>query len=1329
MKPTPKKRQACGLVFWLLSLWLCGCGPASPASSEDAAPPRPDGAAVDGPRAPDAGREAVSPRDVAAELGRDGAAPDGPPPDSPATDAVPPPELGPADTRPPDAAVDQQTDRGAADGAPPDALGDSAPDGASDAGPPVDASPDALDAPDLPGDAPPAGDAGPSVDASFDALDAVDLAGDLAAGDADLSVDQTPRAARVVITEIHYHPADDGEALEYIEIHNAGPAAAWLDGWRLADAVDWPLPAGTALSAGGYLALCRDAAAVAAQYAAGPLVGDWGAERLGNGGETVTLLDAAGNVVDSVAYSDGAHPWGPDRWPPEADGAGPSLELFDPAHDNALAENWGYGRDGSPGRPNDPVATNAGAIVIDEIQYRPLREEWREEFDRVNAGRYLERDEDVYGEYVELFNRGPVSVDLSDWTLAAGPAFRFSSGTQLGPGAYLVVAADPAVLTLRHGAFAVTGPLGARLGSAGERLVLRDAAGVLIDTVAYDDAPPWPLAPDEAGAALECLDPHGDNANPANWRAAGVALPDAWQPGPPDATLAAHFDTAANPHDTVLPSGALASWSYLSFDGQPFSDPVSDHFANELPVPSVGWTSIGSGAPWVSLNLFGPGADGQAQGLKTNFVTGDVGGHSPLGVRFTARDGGRFLVRAAGYNGRIQGPPNDPWELGRPNELRLTGPGGAPLGAFIDAAQNNGREEAVTLSGSFDLLPDEAVTVWIEGGDWVGLRVEVWETADSGELDPLSPPVAGFVGRGTPGRPNSETASHVPPLVAALAHAPAPPGPADAVTVTAHVSSAVPLVSVVLETTQGIDDAVTSTPMADDGRHGDGAAGDGVYGAVLPPAPAGTLVHYRVRVSDAQGLTTVYPYDADPSPTQAYFVADGTTETGMTLFHLFIRPEDVARLDANPRTSDYVDCTLVVGDTVYPHIGMRYRGRGSRYHPKRPRKFQFNKSALFEGNRTYDLSFDRPFVSEVAFRVYDALGLPNLEHRLVRLHINGVFWGVYVGYESPTDRWVAKHDLHPATQVYKARSVETDGQAHNSDLFPNQLVTDLDFWGAYNKKTAPLEPPDHIRAFVTALDTLHDAALLDWLDGHVDLDRWLLRWAATVLMRIDDFPGHNHYHVLPGEPGGKWYWLGYDFDSLGRFGPMRLLYGDGEQGDDPNWQRNRLCALVSANPTLRRLYLLTMRQLLERLPPGTFDAEIDALAERVAPDLAAEQAGFNTMDVDPAGLEAALAEQQAQLTADLLAYNLPPASATPHIAPPGGYWLGPVSVTLAGEPGYDLYYTLDGSDPRLSSARVAYAGPFTLDQPATVRAAAARTGRPLTDGDWTDGAAALFVLP
>jgi hypothetical protein len=192
---------------------------------------------------------------------------------------------------------------------------------------------------------------------------------------------QTPNAANayplvgpVVINEIMYHPAVDGDA-EYIELLNISDGPVTLfdtdanEPWRLlADTgLDFWFPRDpVTLLAGEYLLLVRDIDALR-QYnvPADVKVFEWGSGKLANEGEELRLFKP-GDVdlngirywieVDHVRYSDGAHgdrlPSRIDSWPTEADGLGPSLNRMWPTRYGNDPNNW-QATIPSPGSVND----------------------------------------------------------------------------------------------------------------------------------------------------------------------------------------------------------------------------------------------------------------------------------------------------------------------------------------------------------------------------------------------------------------------------------------------------------------------------------------------------------------------------------------------------------------------------------------------------------------------------------------------------------------------------------------------------------------------------------------------------------------------------------------------------------------------------------------------------------------------------------------------------------------------------------------------------------------------------------------------------------------
>lgn len=127
------------------------------------------------------------------------------------------------------------------------------------------------------------------------------------------------------------------------------------------------------------------------------------------------------------------------------------------------------------------------------------------------------------GDWLEFYNPHSYSLDISGWEFRDGDdqhIFEFPLGTQIGAEGYLVLCSDTAAFqSLFPQVDNWLGPTGFGFEGSGELLRLFNAEGIPVDTVHYDDDPPWPPDPDGNGPTLELIDPGLDNALPENWKA------------------------------------------------------------------------------------------------------------------------------------------------------------------------------------------------------------------------------------------------------------------------------------------------------------------------------------------------------------------------------------------------------------------------------------------------------------------------------------------------------------------------------------------------------------------------------------------------------------------------------------------------------------------------------------------------------------------------------------------------------------------------------------------------------------------------------------------
>ncbi len=129
----------------------------------------------------------------------------------------------------------------------------------------------------------------------------------------------------------------------------------------------------------------------------------------------------------------------------------------------------------------------------------------------------------------------------------------------------------------------------------------------------------------------------------------------------------------------------------------------------------------------------------------------------------------------------------------------------------------------------------------------------------------------------SPGATNANGTVNQPAKVTGTRHAPAYPSATDPVTITATITDDGTIQSATLYYQYYIGTGAiwTNTPLVDDGAHGDGAAGDHVYGAqIAAQNKPGKTVKYYVVVSDNVAVQTKDPSRA-PDRTYRYVIAGG----------------------------------------------------------------------------------------------------------------------------------------------------------------------------------------------------------------------------------------------------------------------------------------------------------------------------------------------------------------------------------------------------------------------------------------------------------------------
>ena len=223
----------------------------------------------------------------------------------------------------------------------------------------------------------------------------------------------SPLKGSLRLSELMYNPIG-GDAYEYVELVNAGESAVKLRDAQFDRGITYRF-GNVTLAAGDRIVVAKNREAFLSRYgtngirlAAGQYEG-----RLRNSGETVALIDANGDTVFAVGYSDGG------AWPGRADGDGSSLEVIDPRLDLNNPANWNSSIR-YHGTPGDGVG-QAPTVVINEV---------------------LAHSDAPLEDAIELHNLGQAQVDLGGWFLSDSTnnlrKYRIPDGTTIAPGGYLV---------------------------------------------------------------------------------------------------------------------------------------------------------------------------------------------------------------------------------------------------------------------------------------------------------------------------------------------------------------------------------------------------------------------------------------------------------------------------------------------------------------------------------------------------------------------------------------------------------------------------------------------------------------------------------------------------------------------------------------------------------------------------------------------------------------------------------------------------------------------------------------------------------------------------
>lgn len=501
----------------------------------------------------------------------------------------------------------------------------------------------------------------------------------------------------------------------------------------------------------------------------------------------------------------------------------------------------------------------------------------------------------------------------------------------------------------------------------------------------------------------------------------------------------------------------------------------------------------------------------------------------------------------------------------------------------------------------------------------------------------------------TPGAENRIGVEVLGPIIGEVGHAPRMPLDGDDLVVTARVSPAFAAVASVTLRYRVQFGAEVPVPMFDDGAHGDGGAGDGVYGARIPASAStnGQMIRYAVAATDTLGTGSRWPVFNDPTDADEYLgtvVQDPAIQSALPVFHWFVATPGLAETATGTR------CSIFHNGELYDNVFVRIRGGTSRSWPKKSYKIEFNEDHEFELHpgepRVTEFDFNTTYTDKSYVRsvlVYEHqrdAGLPSPIAFLAQLRQNSVFYSVTVYTEQPDKDFLQRVGLDPNGTLYKCGP----GSTYDS-------VT------GFEKKTRLAEGNTNALALLQGLG-LSGSALEAFVFDRVDVPGMVNFMATVAVTQNIDASDKNHFLYQDTGGTGEWRMLPWDQDLS--FGPDALntdtiVYNRQDPvapacashpfiGARPYLlhagKYNRFLEAIVNVPRTREMLLRRVRTLTDQhLATGYFLQRIDELVAMIGPDVTLDKARWGGIAAFP-GATYTLVQANARIKNEYLAPRL-----------------------------------------------------------------------------------------
>jgi spore coat protein CotH len=275
------------------------------------------------------------------------------------------------------------------------------------------------------------------------------------------------------------------------------------------------------------------------------------------------------------------------------------------------------------------------------------------------------------------------------------------------------------------------------------------------------------------------------------------------------------------------------------------------------------------------------------------------------------------------------------------------------------------------------------------------------------------------------------------------------------------------------------------------------------------------------------------------------------------------RPGELGRIDITLSDSDkkllvegdqnsdfYYSVSLrfrnTVLDTTVVNVGIRIRGRSSRWHPKRSYKIDFKEfgGEKFFNYKKFDLepNINDPSLARepLSCYLYKEVGVPAMRYHFHTLFMNDEYMGVYLNIEHIDDEFVDRRFGSESGNLYK--SSYSVGLTPETDVY-NDEILEL-------KTNEDINDRSGVERLIHILATVHGNAFADSIEAVFNVDNYLRQLAVETLIGHWDgysYMGSNYYlyenpktrkiEYIPYDLDNTWGidWIGRDWESRDLF--------------------------------------------------------------------------------------------------------------------------------------------------------------------------------------------------